>query len=433
MKTQKSVRSNEVFNQSEEELMKDYRLEELENVYGDLIEEILVEVFSIEGEREVIDERSIYDLSTEEEICKRLERERELLNEGGAAMDNIELLERQARKYFDNPVYVYTPEDEVACEWVTGFIQVNAGLKFDSNGKPVELWKSFGQKLVCDVEQLSDPEEIIKKVEETGIQWSDMVRIVFYGKSLQKFVGYKIYATSEVKELAPLCDAFKGIQLAIPSYEDCDSEESIFSRIDELVKESILYGNDPGIDRVAMGHYELTLVRLEELKLEEAEISNSERILQKQKRNIEKRNDFDAHFKEARNAIKALNLGEVKVSQLFDKDSKFLGQMMYLCQKKGERIENPALFFQLKALASKRKCEEIYKSRESEKAIQIINKINSGDLVEVHLLGLDDLQEVFDVLWSGTGIRINNEYKAIYFELKERFTNLKRLNDKAAA
>ncbi len=433
MRTHKSIFNIEVLNQAKEQEMKDYKLEELENDYGDLMEEILLEVFDVQEDAEEVDDRSIYDLSSDEEIERRLKRESDLLNEGCADLDNLELLEKQARTYFENPNYVYTPEDEAAHDWVTGFIQINAGMKFDSNGKPVETWKSFGDKVICDVELLSGPVSIIKQVEATGIEWSSMVRIVFYGKSLERFVGSKIYRKGEKKELAPLCDEYKGIQLAIPSYEECESDDSIFSRIDSLVKESIQYGSELNIDRVAMGHYEMTLARLEELKYEESEALNNERILRIQKKNVERRNDFDAQFKEARETIRALNIGEVKVSQLFDKDARFLGQVMYLCQKKGERIENPALFFQLKALANKRKCEEIYSSKESEGAITTINKINSGELVEIHLLSLDELESIFDVLWSGTGIRISKDYKSVYFDLKKRFTHLKRVKGKVAA
>lgn len=433
MKTQKTVLESEVLIQSEEVSMKDYRLEELEKSYGDLMEEILVEVFSCEGEDDFMDERSIYDLSSDEELEKRVKKEVELLNDGSAEVDDLTLLEKQARSYFDNPDYVFTPEEEIPVEWVTGFIQINAGLKFDKNGKPVEIWKSFGQKLICEADLLSSPEEVITRVEGLGIEWTEMVRVVFYGKSLEEYVGSRIYGKEEKKQLAPLCKEHDRILLAVPSYEECDSDESIFSRIDKMVKESIQYGSDLNLDRVALGHYELTLSRLEELKREELESVQDQRIVRFQKRSVERRNEFDAHFKEARETIKALNIGEVKVSQLFDKDSKFLGQVMYLCQKKGERIENPALFFQLKALANKRKCEEIQESSDSLMAIEVIAKINKGEVIEPHLLSFDELEEVFKVLWSGTGIRINTEHKSIYFKLKERFNHLKGVNKRNAA
>lgn len=433
MRTQKFVFSNEALDQKTEDCMKECKLQSLEEDFGELMEDILLEVFVNKKEDESIDERSIYDLSTEEEISRRLKRESEVLNEGCAEVENLELLEKQAKDYFDNPTYVHIPEERTATDWVTGFIQLNAGVQFDSQGAPVEMWKSFGEKLICDAELLSDPDGVIKKVEETGIQWSELVRVVFYGKSLENYVGSRIYITGEKKQLASLSDEYRGIQLAIPSYEDCDSDESIFSKVDELVKASIQYGNDPGISRVTMGHYEMTLARLDELKLEEIENQNNERVLSMQKRNVKRRNDFDAHFKEAREVIKALNSGEVKISELINKESRFLSQMMYLCQKKGERIENPALFFQLKALANKRKCEEMLSSQKSGKAIELINHINSGRGVEVHLLDLDELQELFNVLWSGTGLRINKEHKTVYFELKERFSHLKKVHEKAAA
>lgn len=413
--------------------MKDYKLEQMNESYGSLMEEILCEVFHVEDEvDESLEGAVIYDLRSEKEIESMGIKDQQLLDGDSASLDDFSLLEEQARSYFKNPINVYTPADEINEEVVTGFIQINAGLKFSSDGTPVEIWKSFGEKVVCNVDLLYSPEEIIKFVESTGIHWNELVRVVFYGKTLERIVGCRAYTKGEKKELVHLCDSYKGIQLAIPSFDDCDTDESIFSRIDKLVKESIQVGNDLNLDRVAMGHYEMTLARLDELKLEEQELAISNKVFQFQKQSIRKRNEFDQHFKEARQTIKALNMGEIKVHQLFDKDAKFLGQMMYLCQKKGERIEKPALFFQLKALASKRKCEEIQNSNDKD-ALEIINKINSGCMIEVHLLDYFELEEIFNILWGGAGIRINSEYKSVYFQLKERFTHLKGVNQKLAA
>lgn len=413
--------------------MKDYNLEQMNESYGSLMEEVLCEVFHVEDEiNESLEREVIYDLRSEKEIESMRRRDQQLLDGESASLDDLSLLEEQAKNYFRKPTVIYIPSDEVEEEVVTGFIQINAGLKFDVNGTPVEIWKSFGEKIICSADLLYNPDEVIKLVESTGIHWNDLVRVVFYGKPLENIVGCRAYKAKERKELVALCESYKGIQLAIPSYDECDTEESIFSRIDKLVKESIQVGNDLNLDRVAMGHYEMTLARLDELKLEEQELNKSNKLLHLQKQNIKKRNEFDERFKEARQTIKALNMGEIKVHQLFDKDSQFLGQMMYLCQKKGERIENPALFFQVKALANKRKCEEI-QSSDNKGALDIINKINSGDMIEIHLLDYSELEEMFNILWSGAGIRINSEYKFVYFQLKERFTHLKRVNQKLAA
>ncbi len=435
MKVQKKLENDVITNQNQEDVMKDYQFEEFENVYGDLLEEVLVEVFQCEEEEnESFDEKSIYDLSTEKDIEQRVKRDQRFLDGESALVEDFELLEKQAIAYFGNPNIVSIPKENVTNEEsVTGFIQVNVGLKFDSTGLPVEIWRSFGQKLVVELSALESMEKVVKLVEAQGMEWTELVRVVFYGKGLEEFTGSKIYKAGEKKELVPLCGETSQILLAVPSYEDCDSEESIFSRIDKLVKESIQYGGDLGIDRVAMGHYELTLVRLEELKLEERESLESERILSIQRKSVEKRNGFDSNFKEARQVIKALNLGQVKIKQLFDRDAKLLGQVMYLCQKNGERIENPALFFQLKALAMKKKNEEVAQIPGLQCVVRIVESINSGKLIEVHLMDFEELDLIFKVLWSNTGIRISSEYKDTYFKLKERYTHLKKVTEKKAA
>lgn len=435
IKTRKSLQDCDVINHQQEEIMKDYQFEEFENTYGDLLEEVLAEVFQCaEEESESFDEKSIYELSTEKDIEQRIKRDQSFLDGESALVEDLELLEKQAIAYFRNPSIVSIPTENINKEEsVTGFIQVNVGLKFDSTGLPVEIWRSFGQKLVVELSVLGSVEEVVKLVEAQGMEWTELVRVVFYGKGLEEFVGSKIYKKGERKELVPLCSGTSQILLAVPSYEDCDSEESNFSRIDKLVKESIQYGGDLGVDRVAMGHYELTLMRLEELRLEERENLESERILSFQRKSVEKRNGFDSNFKEARQVIKALNLGQVKIKQLFDRDAKLLGQVMYLCQKNGERIENPALFFQLKALAMKKKNEEVAQIPGLQSVVKVVESINSGKLLEVHLMDFEELDLIFKVLWSNTGIRISSEYKDTYFKLKERYTHLKKVTEKKAA
>ena len=435
MKNQKSLQSNVVCNQSQEKIMKDYQIEEFENVYGDLLEEVLAEVFCCdEEESELLDGKFIYDLSSEKEIEQRVQREQRFLDGDSAEIEDLELLEKQAVAYFKKPTVIRIPTDQsVKEDFVTGFIQVNVGLRFDTHGSPVEIWRGFGQKVIVELSVLDSVIDVVKRVEEMGIEWTSLVRVVFYGKGLELFTGSRVYKDGEKKELVPLSSESSQIMLAVPSYEECDNDESIFSSIDRLVKENIQYGGDLGIDRVAMGHYELTLIRLEELKLEESEVFESERIQSFQKRSVERRNEFDSNFREAREVIRALNLGQVKIKQLFDKESKLLGQVMYLCQKSGERIDNPAIFFQLKALVMKKKNEEIVQTPGIQGALTSIQRINSGEPVEVHLLDYEELDLIFKVLWSNTGTRISSQYKDVYFKLKERYAHHKKVALKKAA
>lgn len=56
----------------------------------------------------------------------------------------------------------------------------------------------------------------------------------------------------------------------------------------------------------------------------------------------------------------------------------------------------------------------------SSAALKTIQDINSGKLTEIHLVGLKDLEAIFQILWGNSGIRISPEYKEVYYALKER-------------
>ena len=414
--------------------MKDLKLGNLEDVYGTLMDEILCEVFECEEQINQIHEDFIYELSSEKEIQKRIEREAISLNEGCAEIDDLTKLEKQAMDYFKNPTVVYVPKEEPVRDYITIYIQFSAGMNFDSNGNAVPIWKSFGQKLVVDTEKLYAPENLLSHVESLGIEVTDLVRLVCYGPSLEKLVGSKLYKKGERKELVELDESYPNIMLSIPDEGEVNySDDSIFSRVESIVNESIKYGMDVSVDKAALLHWQLTHTRLDEIKLEQAEEKESLRIQRLQRKSVERRNDFDDNFREAREVIKGLNSGELSIKSILNSDLKLLNQVMYLTQKKGERINRPAVYFQLRSLISNKKLIKMEGSSDDQKSLELIKLINSGGAVEVHLLSYEELDSVFKVLWGNVGVRILGKYKETYFLLKERFAFLKSIQGKDAA
>jgi len=413
--------------------MKNLRLGSLEDAYGSLLEEVLCEVFDCE-EKEEFCVGDIYDLSSEADVQRRLKREDALLNEGSASIENLEELEKQARDYFSNPKKVFVPNEEPIKDFITVFIQFSAGMNFDEKGNAVTIWKSFGQKQIVDTDKLYQPEKLFAQVGSLGIEMNDLVRLVCYGPSLEKFVGTKHYIKGEKKELVELSESYPNIVLAIPDFDEVDyKDDSIFSRVEAKVSESVQFGMEADVCKSALLHWQMTHSRLEEIKLEEAEEKESRRIQALQKKSVEKRNDFDQNFREARDVISKLNSGGTLVKDLFQADMKLLNQIMFLAQKKGERIETAATFFQLKSLIAKKKMEEVQSNSDDQKYLEFIKQVNSGVKVEVQHLSYEELEGVFKILWGNIGIRISSKYKVTYFQLKERYTFLKRLQNKEAA
>lgn len=434
-----SGKSELVTRNSVEDFMKDYELEVLEENFGETIEDAIANQFSIEPEKEgleLISGNGIYDLSDDKDIEMRLKRDALWLNDSSSELDDLNSLESEAVSYFKNPLKVNYPVEKAVpeSEYVTGYIQFNAGVKFTSSGEVEVTWKSYGQKLIVNVDMLLCPEDIIKYVEFFGIEYNpEIMRVCFYGLPLEKFVGSKQYNKGERKELVAHSDSYSNIFLAVPCMEECSrGDGSIYDVLDREISKEVMYGCEVNIDRVALGHWELTKARLEELKLEAVEEKESLRIQKLQRKSIERRNSYDENFKEARSIISGLNTSSVKVSDLITKTSKLLAQVVYLCEKKGERITNSAVYFQVKALTKKKRQADSMHLLEDKKALSVINDINNSKHVDIHLLDLLDLEGIFQILWSGVGLRISNEHKDKYFVLKERYQHLKSMNKQAA-
>ena len=403
-------------------------LSEEELMLSNELEEILCELFYVlpeEGTQDYFEDQSIYDLADEKEFLRRERMDSERLRQGEPEVSDLEALLEKAIEYFKSPTKVFYPKEDTS-KVVTGYVQILDGASFNARGEVSQKWKSIGIKVQMLVSSMYEPERIKKEVEAKGIEFNELIRVTFYGLPLQEIVGDRHYQEGEPKELVELSRDYSNILLAIPDTDACTSlSKSNFEIIDEIVREEVQFGGDLGIDRVAMGHYEMTKQRLEELATESKEESVNQYITEREKKRANRRNEFNGKFAEARRVIRSLNDGIAKVSDYEQSEAKLIAQVVWLAERKGERIENKFIYFQLKALLKKLNQAEAL-SGESSDSLELIKSINRGEDVEIHLLDYTELEDIMNLLWRG-GLRISIEYKETYFMLKERYQHLKRV------
>ncbi len=390
-----------------------------------LLAEILEEEFGFKPDDsfEVMEDRFIYNLDSEKDIQSRERYEQEQLDEGSPNVDNVDQLELVAQAYFSNPNVYSIVEESNEVEWVTAFVQQYKGATFDSQGNFKENWRSIGSKIIFEFDDLFHPERLYAMAETKGYFLNDTLRMVIYSPSLESLIGSKIYRPKEAKEFIPLLEGNYQILLATPSMEDCESEDSIYDWINKEIQDGILYGIQPNVSRSTIGHWELTQARLEEIQEEELEKINLLHFSKKETLFVKKQNEFLDRYKEAREFIIGINSGKDLLKTLYTLKPTVLEDILYLAEKCNERINNATVYIQVRSLVTKYKVQML-KDRNSI-ALSILQKINRGELVEVHLLNLTVLEEIFSVLWSNLGIRILPDRKEYYFQLKDRLLRLR--------
>lgn len=387
-----------------------------------LLEEILSEVFEFEPDPdsiEALEGNAIYNLDDEAEISRREKYEAESLNEGWPEVHDMAQLEELSRAYFQNPVSYPLQEEDFVSNHCTGFIQIYSGEKFDNQGRMTEQWKFINKKICIKVSDLMEPDSIISMIEALGIKWGPVFRVIFYGSPLVEVVGSRFYKEKESRELMSLSHEHKNILLALPDYSETEeNSESIYDFIDREFQEGIVYGILPNVDRVTVGHWELTSIRLQEVFEEEMEEKSLFQILKKERNLTNKKNQFIETYSEARAVIRGFNDGSLSLDALYSLDLKILEDILFLCSRSFERINEPLVFAQLKAVVTKMNVLKLQQN--SSAALKSIQDINSGKLTEIHLIGLKDLEAIFQILWGNSGIKILPEYKEVYYALKER-------------
>jgi len=418
-----------VFDLLEEELsvFDDYYSDEDEEFLS-LLEEILSEVFSVEPDKESLEHLSgnaIYDLADEREIVNRERYEAQYLDEGSPCLEDLEALEQHAQEYFKNPKYYPLDEDDTKRTDLTGFLQIYTGEKFDTFGNRSESWKSINKKVIIKTSDLMDPQKIIGIIEQQGIKFSSIFRCIFYGHSLVELIGSRFYSDKEPKEFLPLSEEYNNILLALPDYVETEQNSpSTFDWIEEQVQNGILLGTLPDLHRSSFSHWELTHARLLEIAEEELENKSLIQFTKKESSYVSKQNVFIEKYSEARNLISSLNGSNPDLSLLYTKDTSVLEEVIFLCTKCNERINDSFVYLQIKSLVAKLKILQLQESDSS--ALRIIQKINQNEHVDIHLIGLVELTNIMEILWSNCGIRITEVNKQVYFDLKERLSLLRR-------
>lgn len=411
-----------------------YLTEEEEVLYS-LLEEVLAEVFVFEEDSdslEYLSGKSIYDLADEKEIVSREKYAQEALDEGCPNVEEFDELLALAEHYFQNPKQYPIDEGSEYNNHVTGFIQIYSGQKFDKYGAMTEHWKSVDCKIVVAVKDLLEPEKIIKLVECLGFKWTELIRVVFYGSPLLYLVDSRFYKVKESKELVPLEKEFPNILLAVPDYCEADEfDESIFEWIDKEIQEGIPYGIIPEVGRVTTGHWEMTWARLDELAEQELEQGNLLQFSRRERCSVSKKNYFNAKYQEARNLISGLNSESLSIGAIYGKDISVLEDVIHLSTRFNERINNVAAFLQIKSLVTKSKIQK-HQTQDSF-ALSLIQRINKGDYIEIHLISLTELEKVFAILWGNLGIKIIPTKKEIYHQLKSRLFQLRTAKSSSSA
>lgn len=396
---------------------------------NDEILNLLAEILEVEfGHKpedsvEVLEDNAIYCLDDERTIEARERYEQQQLDEGSASLDKLDELEQQAQDYFSHPKYYSIDENDAEESRVTAYFQQFKGASFDANGKLKECWRSVGAKLVINFNDLFNPEEIMSLAEANGMILSDVLRLVVYSPSLDSLVGSKIYRPKEAKEYVPLMEGDERILLAVPSLDDTDDEESIYDWIHREIQDGIPYGIQPNVSRSTIGHWEMTQARLEEIQEEELERKNLLQFSKRETFYAKKQSEFNGRYGEAKRFIIGINSGTEPMKALYGMKPSVLEDILYLAEKCGERINNTAVYVQVRSLVAKNKMQQL-KDTDSQ-ALSIITAINKSDLVEIHLLSLTVLEDIFSLLWSSLGIRILPEKKEIYFQLKDRLLRLR--------
>jgi hypothetical protein len=390
-----------------------------------LLAEILESEFCHQPEDSlnVLSGNAIYCLDDTRTIEERERFEQQQLDEGCASLGKLDELEQQAQAHFRNPALYPLSEGEEDLPWVTGYFQTFRGVSFDKAGNLKENWRTIGSKVVFGFDDLFHPERLIELAKVTGYELNETTRMVVYGPNLESLVGSKLYLPKASKDLIPLVDGNNLIMLSVPSMEDCDLDVSLYEWVNSLKEESILYGNKVDINRMSEAHWEITQGRLEELAAEESELKNLLHFGKREASYAKRQSEFNSRYKEARDFIQAVNSTKEYRQALYSMNLSVLDDILFLAEKCNERISNVAAYLEVRALASKRKIQTI--QDENSEALSIIQRINKGELVEVHLLSLITLEQIFSILWSSCGIRIAAEYKEFYFQLKERLLRMR--------
>ncbi|MFG1523480.1 hypothetical protein ABMA67_00590 [Halobacteriovorax sp. RZ-3] len=402
------------------------------------LNEILEEVFLSEelsyqeDNLAFIISNSIYDVCDDVEVSRREDFESSTLNEEGPDIEDLDALEEIAVEYFKSPTQYYVPveseERRVVC-----YVQFLDGVSFSSNGEASEKWRSLGVSFEVSIEEVTNYEGLIERACSFDICWSKDLRIVIYGDELEILVGSKCYLKDEKKQLVELVEGDRSVMLAVPDYERISGKDkSLFHFAEERLNRSILCGGDHGLNRMLLSHYELTKSRLDEIKEEELERKSLLRLQNRERGRVIKIDSFNSKFKPYKELVKQINSGELLVKDLEHLDLIELRRIIYVAEKQGERIQDVKKYYLIKGMIKRKNALLIKEDPLSKEAFLLVERINNGEVSSLY--GVEDnlIVITMNLLWSKSGIRIEQSFKEIYFEMKSRYMEIVK-NSKVAA
>jgi hypothetical protein len=410
------------------DLIKEYVLDEECPVQA-----LLDDVFYDDGDEcgsASIDDSSIYDLSSDEEIERKLKRERDALDEGSADVDDFELLREQAESYFKKPKRYPLAEDEEE-SWVTGYIGIYTHSLYDENGASRDVFTSTGDAIHMSIESVMDASMIQRELNAIGYQFNDLIQIKFYGQALSSLTGYASYKKGDSLEMVNLLDDYQNILYATPN-EDFIADDSIYSSLNKMVQDEVLYGRTASeVLGSAFSHWSICREFFETRHLQISGDREAEASRLKVISLMEKRREFKSGFTREVELIEKLNGGMLSINDFCDKTSHELNRILWTCKSKDFScyIKSKPIFLQLQALARKLKAQEetIVQPCNNVEAHSLVKFINNGG--DISSLEISDnlLESTFDILWDRSSkVRIKPEYKSTYFELKKRFNELRK-------
>ncbi len=385
---------------------------------------------------------SIYNLSSDEDINSRIEKDQRWLNDGSAPVDNLVLLEAQSIEHFARPNHYPINENQDDVKVVTGFI----GMYIYSNENG-DVFKSNGDSIEVRVEDIEDIDKIAAALLGKGYQLSELLQIKFYGLHLHEVVGEMDYAESEIKSLVEHSKEFPNVLYAIPSRADVErlvGDDSIYRSLNKLIQDEILYGrvaeevlDKHGFNLWSYGR-EFYDFRLSQIRQELREAEFAKRSIKR----IESKAKFRNNFADAIQDINDLNSGELTILDLIQTpDSHRLGRILYTARSQdfSHRIESKPIYLQLLALVKKLNSSKYQErgiarwperspSNEAQLLAQsYIDSINEGEIVSTDLSD-EDVTQIITLLWDRTKpkARINRDKIKVYFDLKKRYQQATR-------
>lgn len=299
----------------------------------------------------------IYNIQSDEELEKLKDIEEARLNDGSAPIERIDVLEAQARAYFNHPNRHFYFDDESGPQ-VTGYISLYSHTLFDLNGKPVDFYKATGASFTLPISEVTSLDGIVNGVRSTGYELDGSIQVKLYGYALYDLVGAKPYKKEEATEFIQYFQESPSILFAIPDSQlVCDFQEGIYEALDRIVREEIIFGRtasdvlEGAYSNWCLAH-EFYEVRVPEIEEEELALAYEEKVATRIKSKTQFRDSFTTEV----NLIKSLNNKKCNLSDIVHLSAHEINRILYVCRSKdfSVRLESKSVYSQLQSMAHRK-------------------------------------------------------------------------------